>query len=104
MRRQKRCAAVSCSLKRHHFISDIVEVYKPRRGFRVLEMQFSSFDDIGAKLFPRVAFGEYRLADCARPVPTFFSIVNFEDQLHDYRIRFKKGLRILTGTEYDGIS
>ena len=52
----------------------------------ILKMKRYSLKNIGTKFLPGVCLGEDGMAQRAREIAAFLSIVNFEDQFHASRI------------------
>src|ERR1039457_6280198 len=80
--RRTRPAATSCGLDRDQFILYIVELHEAAMGGVMLEMERYCLKNIGTKFLPGLCLGEDGMAQRAREITAFLSIVNFEDQFH----------------------
>ena len=84
--RRTRLAATSCGFDRDHFILYVMELHEAGMRGVILKMKRYSFKNIGTKFLPGLCLGEDGMAQRAREIATFLSIVNFQDQLHASRI------------------
>ena len=55
-------------------------------GGVILKMKRYSLKNIGTKFLPGLCLGEDSMAQRAREIAAFLSIVNFEDQFHAFKI------------------
>jgi hypothetical protein len=84
--RRTRLAATSCGLDWDQFILYVVELHEAGMLGVILEMKRYSLKNIGTKFLPGLCLGEDGMAQRAREIAAFLSIVNFEDQFHASRI------------------
>ena len=56
-----------------------MHLYKPRPRFGFLKMELDRLQNIGPQLFPRIAFGENRVAQRSRAIAAFLRVANLED-------------------------
>src|ERR1017187_3472203 len=84
--RRTRPAATSCGLDRDQFILYIVELHEAGMRGVMLEMKRYCLKNISTKFLPGLCLGEDGMAQRAREITAFLSIVNFEDQFHASRI------------------
>ena len=84
--RRTRRAVTSCGLDRDQFILYVVELHKAGMRGVILKMKRYCLKNIGTKFLPGLCLGEDGMAQRAREITAFLSIVNFEDQFHASRI------------------
>ena len=56
-----------------------MELHKAGVHWALLEMEGRCLKNIGAEFFPGFGLREDGVAQCSRPIPTFFRVANFED-------------------------
>jgi hypothetical protein len=66
--------------------SEGVQLHQSGMHRAVFEVDRYCLQDILAKFFPRLCFGEDAMAKSPRTIATFLSVANLEDQLHAHRI------------------
>ena len=67
-------------------LSGLVQLHQSGMHRAVFEVDRYCLQDILAKFFPRLCFGEDAMAKSPRTIATFLSVANLEDQLHAHRI------------------